>query len=63
MKVQQTIDPVEEAKEFGIDVTLLPERLQRTPTERLEDHNNALAFVEELRKAGKKVHDRLQKNS
>ena len=37
--------------EFGIDLTLIDERLALTPTERWERHAQALAFVEEIRAA------------
>ena len=37
---------------FGIDATLIEERLTLTPTERWERHAQALALVEELRAAG-----------
>ena len=39
------------AIEFGVDVALLLENLDLTPTERLIRHQNALEFVLELRKA------------
>jgi hypothetical protein len=42
------------AKEEGIDLTLLYERLVWTPTERIERHLQALEFANELRKAGQK---------
>lgn len=45
-------DPIEEAKEFGIDLTLLHSNLQKSPTERLQDHARFHEFVEELRRAG-----------
>src|SRR5207244_2564031 len=41
------------AEEFGIDLTLLYENLKRTPTERLERHQAALAFLETMREAGR----------
>jgi hypothetical protein len=40
------------AKEFGIDLTLLLENLRRTPTERVDAWLSALAFHEELQRAG-----------
>jgi hypothetical protein len=39
------------AKEFGIDLTLNLRRLTLTPTERVEEMEGALAFVEDLRRA------------
>ncbi|RPI14631.1 MAG: hypothetical protein EHM58_16000 [Ignavibacteriae bacterium] len=48
-------DPIKEAVEFGIDLTLFYERLELTPTQRIEKHQQILSFVEELRRAsGKK---------
>lgn len=45
---------IEAAQKFGIDLTLLVERLRMTPTERLERHQSALEMVEALREAGRK---------
>jgi len=45
-------DPIQVAVDFGIDLTLLYERLKLTPTERIEKHEQMLEFVEELRRAG-----------
>ena len=42
---------LQEAKDFGIDVSLLRERLNLSPTERLEYHAQALTFAQDLRKA------------
>ena len=39
------------AKQFGIDLTLNLRRLTLTPTERVEEMEGALAFVEDLRRA------------
>ncbi|MGH2574631.1 MAG: hypothetical protein ACRDFC_02915 [Ignavibacteria bacterium] len=47
-------DAIQEAIDFGIDVTLLYERIPLTPTERLDRNLQALEFAEELRRAGKK---------
>jgi len=51
-------NPIQEAIDFGIDVTLLYERVKLTPTERMERHLQALLFTEELRKAGIKKYDK-----
>lgn len=40
----------------GVDLTLLWENLKRTPTERIENHQEMLALVEEVQRAGKKNH-------
>lgn len=48
------LDPVREAEEFGIDTTLLYGNLQKSPTERLRNHERFHAFVEEARKQGVK---------
>lgn len=47
-------NPIEEAIDFGIDVTLLYDTLTLTPTERIELHQRMLETAEELRKAGKR---------
>lgn len=52
----KAMDPVERAKEEGIDLTLLYENLRRTPTERIEKWENIYEFVEELRRAGAQKH-------
>ncbi len=49
-------NPIEDAIEYGIDVTLLYESLSLTPTERLENNLNLLKAAEELRKAGERKH-------
>ena len=38
------------ARDFGIDLTLLIERLKRTPEERLNDLQHAMRTLEEMRK-------------
>ncbi len=42
------------AKDYGIDLTLLLENLDLTPTERLEKLAAAQRFHEELRRAGQR---------
>ena len=42
------------AEEYGIDLSMLRERLHWTPTERLERHQAALALAEGLRNAKRK---------
>ena len=51
-------DAIQEAIDFGIDVTLLYERVLLTPTERVERHQQMLEFGEELKKAGERKHDK-----
>lgn len=41
------------ANEFGIDLTLLVQRLEMTPTERLQELEAAQTFGQELRRARK----------
>jgi len=48
-KAIQKSDPIQEAQDFGIDLTLLDGNLKRTPTERLEHHAQAHQFVSEIR--------------
>ena len=51
-------DPIGEAEKFGIDMSMVRESLKKTPTERIRDAEQALAFVEALRAAKKnKNHD------
>jgi len=39
------------AREYGVDLTLLLRRLEMTPTERVQELEEAQAFVEELQRA------------
>ena len=50
-------DPIQAAKDFGIDISLLQERLKKTPTERLRDHAQFHQFVSSIRGAALKRHD------
>lgn len=43
------------AEQDGVDLSMLRERLQWTPTERLQRHQEALSLVETLRNAKRKV--------
>ncbi|HEX5035678.1 MAG TPA: hypothetical protein VFX30_00780 [bacterium] len=53
-------DPVREAQDFGIDISLIDENLKKTPTQRLRDAEQAAAFVEALRRAKRfKSHDQV----
>jgi len=47
----QSSDPIREAVESGIDISLLRANLALTPTERLRRHQIALNTFEMLRKA------------
>lgn len=42
---------IETAREFGVDISLLRERLRLSPTERLQRHEAALELSMQLRKA------------
>jgi hypothetical protein len=44
-----------EAKEYGIDLTLLMNRLQETPEERSRNLESFMDFLVEMRKAFQKV--------
>ena len=46
-------DAIQEAIDYGIDVTLLYAALKRTPTERLENLQRWIEFADELEKAKK----------
>lgn len=39
----------------GVDISLLEQNLKRTPTERIEHHQEMLALVEEAKRAGRKM--------
>lgn len=51
---------IKEAVEFGIDISLLKERLRWTPTQRLQRHFEGLAFALELKKVYQKQDDRVR---
>ena len=40
-----------DAEQYGVDLSMLRERLRWTPTERLERHQMALGLIEALRNA------------
>lgn len=44
------------AEAFGIDLSLLRQALELSPTERLRRHERALELAEALRRAGEKKH-------
>lgn len=48
-------DPVTEAYQSGIDVTLIRENLRRSPEERLRALEQLQAFAEELRRGGSEM--------
>jgi hypothetical protein len=50
--------PIEAARDFGIDLSLLVERLRLTPEERLRDLQSFVRALEEIRGAGKPNCDR-----
>jgi len=46
------------AAAYGCDMNLLEASLRRTPAERIRVHRSALALVEALQAAGKRLYDR-----
>jgi hypothetical protein len=48
---------LEAAKDFGIDLSLLVENLEKTPAERLRELAQAQSFLEELRRATAAKHE------
>lgn len=44
-------DPIQTAIDYGIDITMLVDNLQRSVTERIRRHQIALDTAEKLRKA------------
>ena len=55
MNKNKTKNAIQEAIDFGIDVTLLYEGLKLSPTERMETHRQMLEFLEEARKNLRKM--------
>lgn len=51
LSLEEAERALQEAEAFGIDLSLLWERLRLSPTERLERHAAALRFVHDLRDA------------
>jgi uncharacterized alkaline shock family protein YloU len=47
------MDPIQTAVDYGVDVSVLVDNLQRSITERIRRHQMALDTVEKLRKATK----------
>lgn len=47
---------IAEAKEFGIDLTLVAERLRKTPQQRIDDLQASMKFLAELDKARERGH-------
>jgi len=45
------------AAAYGCDMNLLEASLRRTPAERIRVHRRALALVEALQAAGKRLHE------
>ena len=56
MTEREADEALARAEAFGIDLSLLRESLKLTPTERLRRHDEALAFMETVRRAGEKLH-------
>ena len=51
------------ARDFGIDLSLLVERLRRTPEERLRDLQQVMTFHEQIRGAARASYDPARKSS
>jgi len=49
---------VDRAIEFGVDITLLEQNLKLTPTERIEQLERYVVFLEEVRRAGERMRQR-----
>lgn len=47
----EKISAVERARQFGIDLTIIYENLKLTPTQRIEQLERWLRFIDELRNA------------
>ncbi|OGQ05330.1 MAG: hypothetical protein A3F82_01060 [Deltaproteobacteria bacterium RIFCSPLOWO2_12_FULL_44_12] len=51
---------IEQYKSLGVDLTILWENLQMSPTERILHHQEMLALVEEIRKS-RPINDSIRK--
>jgi len=49
--MSEQVDPVQAAIDYGIDVSMLLDNLQRSVTDRIRRHQIALNTAEKLRKA------------
>jgi hypothetical protein len=59
-KTSQSETPLtarQQAEQYGIDVSLIDVNLQKTPYERLQNHNQALKLAITLREAMEHKHD------
>jgi hypothetical protein len=52
-----TLTARQRAEQYGIDVSLIDINLQKTPYERLQNHNQALKLATQLREAMEHSHD------
>jgi hypothetical protein len=56
---ERLLDPrpgskIAEAKEFGIDLTLLASKLRKSPQERIDELQSGMEFLDELKRARNK---------
>jgi hypothetical protein len=51
------------ARDFGIDLSLLLERLRRTPEERICDLQRVMIALEQIRESARRTCDRPSKNT
>jgi hypothetical protein len=49
---------IEAARDFGVDLTLLMERLRLTPEERVRQLEQAMAALDQIRGAARKMNER-----
>ena len=57
MKARPVVDPVIAAFRKHVDLSLLRENLKLSPAQRLAKLQSAVAFVGELRRAGRRIRD------
>ena len=53
---EDLLSDLKKYEDRGVDISLLWENLKRSPTERVERHQEMLALVDEARRAGIKKH-------
>lgn len=63
MDKQKNKSAIEQAREYGIDISLLEENLKKTPTERLLHLQETMKFFDEVRRARERDLKRSEENS
>lgn len=61
IKKKKRVNPIQEAIDFGIDLSITYERLHLTPTERLERNQQILYLIGEIKKTGNEKDSQFKK--